>query len=547
MKQNSFPAASEDTVIVGPMEEKTENADTRKAMGFNWRTFIGLDHSEAPKFRLLRYFSITSAVVLAIVIGVLIGLYRHIATNELIRLTENQNVALAQSFANSIWQRFSTYVDSVAGLNGDAIRARPETHEIHQALKTLTADFPVLKVKIYGKGGLTVYSSVFNEIGIDKSKNPGFISAARRHIPATKLAHKGKLSAFSGVFYNREIVETYIPIPRGDGPVEAVFELYSDVTLATEGIDRATRLLAVSMLVAFGILYTILFLIVRRADQIIWRQYADLRRSKEVIDEKNLELEHEIAIRDYAEQQLVHHHKLKSLGDLAGGLAHNLLNLLQPILMLSEQIREKFPEGSKDRKKFDVIISATSQAAELVNRIRLFGREGEVVEERFDIAEPIDQALDLVSSTLTSNVTIVKNVDGKTGFVIADRAQMETVLLNLARNALHAIGNMEGELNVSLMKASVGRFGDTSVPALEPGNYAKITIADTGEGIDEETLERIFDPFFTTKDLGIGTGLGLSSAYGIINRHGGVITVTSQLNKGSTFDVYIPLGEEETA
>ena len=245
-------------------------------------------------FKLLRYFSLTSAVAILSVTIVLVMLYRQTAVNELIELAEAQNVGLARSFANTIWPRVSGYVTSVSGLDGDALRARPETRQIHDALKALSAGLPVLKVKIYNLDGLTVFSSQASQIGDDKSNNPGFFAAAREGRAGSKLAHKERFSTFSGEALDRHLVETYLPIRRGDGPIEAVFELYSDVTPLIGKIERFTSRLAIGLLLVFGLLYAVLFLIVRRADRILKQQYIDLLRGEQALQEANERLEQRV-------------------------------------------------------------------------------------------------------------------------------------------------------------------------------------------------------------------------------------------------------------
>ncbi|MCH6590811.1 MAG: PAS domain S-box protein, partial [Proteobacteria bacterium] len=236
-------------------------------------------------FKLLRYFSLTSAVAILLVTVVLVILYRQTAVNELVELAENQNVVLARSFANTIWPRFSAYVTSVSGLDGDALRARPETLQIHETLKGLAAGLPVLKVKIYNLDGLTVFSSQASQIGEDKSNSPGFIAAAREGRPASKQAHRDRFSTFSGEVADLHLVESYLPIRRGDGRIEGVFELYSDVTPLMGKIARSTDGLAAGILLVFGLLYGVLFLIVRRADRILKRQYVDVLRGEQALRE----------------------------------------------------------------------------------------------------------------------------------------------------------------------------------------------------------------------------------------------------------------------
>ena len=236
-------------------------------------------------FKLLRYFSLTSAVAILSVTVVLVVLYRQNAVNDLVEIAEAQNVGLGRSFANTIWPRFSSYVISASGLDGDALRARPETRQIHEALKTLSAGLPVLKVKIYNLDGLTVFSSQASQIGEDKSNNPGFFASARDGRPASKHAYKHKFSVFSGEVVDRHLVESYLPIRRGDGRIEGVFELYSDVTPLIAKIGRSTSRLAIGLVLVFGLLYVVLYLIVRHADRILNRQYVDVLRGEQALRE----------------------------------------------------------------------------------------------------------------------------------------------------------------------------------------------------------------------------------------------------------------------
>ena len=231
-------------------------------------------------FRLLRYFSIASAVALIAVTISLVYLYRDNVMEGLVVSAESQNITLARSFANILWPRFSRYVMTVSETDGDGLRARPETVEIDEAVRTLTVGLPVLKVKIYNLDGRTIYSSQPGQIGADKSNNLGFLKSARAGKPASKFSFRENFSAFSGEVFNRSLVESYLPIWGDDDAIEGVFELYTDVTPQVAMIDRRTDRLTVGLLITFAVLYGILFLIVRRADHIIKRQYADQLESE---------------------------------------------------------------------------------------------------------------------------------------------------------------------------------------------------------------------------------------------------------------------------
>ena len=251
-------------------------------------------------FRLVRFFLFTS-VIAALAVALAVVAYRKDEVQRLIDLAEGQNVTLARSFANTIWPRFSSYITTIPASEREALRARPETHALHEALMSLATGLPVLKVQIFNLDGLTIYSTEPHEMGVYGTNNPGFIIAARQGKPASKLTFRNQISTFEGRVMDRDLVETYLPIRVSDGPIEGVFELYSDVTALVTRIKTSTTNLLVGFVVVFGFLYAILFIVVRLADRTIKRQYAD-------ITEKNTTLEHEVAERTRTEMALTKAH-----------------------------------------------------------------------------------------------------------------------------------------------------------------------------------------------------------------------------------------------
>ena len=241
-------------------------------------------------FNLLRYFSAASAAIVVVIALGLGAAYREQAVSEVVATAEGQNVALAQTFSNTIWPRFSSHVTAITDADGGALRAHPQTRRIHEAVQTLTAGTPVLKVKIYDFDGLTVYSSDAGQIGDDASENRGFVEAAREGTPASKLSNRDTFRAISGVVEDRDLVETYIPIRSAEGEIEGVFELYTDVTPLIGRVGGSTARFVAGILLAFGLLYGVLFLIVRRADRIIKTQYRDLQDNEERIKSHNAAL-----------------------------------------------------------------------------------------------------------------------------------------------------------------------------------------------------------------------------------------------------------------
>lgn len=251
-------------------------------------------------FRLVRFFFVTSAAV-AIVITIMLVLHRQSEVRRLIDFAERQNVMLAQSFANTIWPRFSSYVMSASSFTPEELGKRPEGREIQGVVREISVGLPVLKIKIYNLNGLTVYSSDSDQIGENKSTNPGYFSAAKRGTPASKLTFRDSFSSFEGAVQDRDLVESYLPIRQGDGQIEGVFELYTDVTPLMAEIRRDTTNLTIGTVLIFAMLYALLLLIVRRADHTIKQQYVD-------ITEKNSALSKEIAERELAEEALKRTH-----------------------------------------------------------------------------------------------------------------------------------------------------------------------------------------------------------------------------------------------
>ncbi len=245
-----------------------------------------------------------------------------------------------------------------------------------------------------------------------------------------------------------------------------------------------------------------------------------------------------------AEADLQRHQKAESIGNLTSGIAHNLNNLLQPIIALSYLAKLELPSGSPEYENMDVIEQAGSRAAELIRRIMTFSREGQISRVCLDVCEIVQETIDLLHSTLPSTIKIIANLDRSIGVAMIDGVQFQTVIMNMASNAVYAMKGRHGTLTFSLCRKKLIANEERDNRILPSGQYAKLSISDTGTGMTSETLIKIFDPFFTTKDVGQGTGLGLSTAYGNIHAMGGVINVSSELGSGTTFDILVPLLED---
>jgi len=243
------------------------------------------------------------------------------------------------------------------------------------------------------------------------------------------------------------------------------------------------------------------------------------------------------------ENRLKQAEKMESLGGLAGGIAHDFNNMLLPILALTDMTRKALPEDSRDRIRLDKVVSAANRAKELVAKILTFSRREQTRLESINIHASIQEALELLRSTLPATVRITDNLKLGAGTVLADRAQIISVVMNLASNSADAMDGHAGEMKVSLSPFKVSKKKAASIQGLNKGKYAKLVVKDNGCGMDKKALSRARDPFFTTKGVGKGTGLGLSMVHGIISKHGGALDISSTPGKGTKVEIFLPLVE----
>jgi signal transduction histidine kinase/CheY-like chemotaxis protein len=238
-----------------------------------------------------------------------------------------------------------------------------------------------------------------------------------------------------------------------------------------------------------------------------------------------------------SEAQLLHAQKLEAVGRLAGGVAHDFNNLLTVILGYSEGVLSRLKPDDEYRREIDEIRKAAQRAARLTRQLLAFGRRQLVRPETLDLGRTVTEVHMLLRRVIGEDIDLHVHVSPGLGMIHADGGQISQVLMNLVVNSRDAMPN-GGQLRIGLSNVDVERPLTSESGQLSVGRYVRLTVADTGCGMDEETLACIFEPFFTTKQG--GSGLGLSTAYGITKQSGGEIHVESELGRGTTFTLDFP-------
>ena len=239
--------------------------------------------------------------------------------------------------------------------------------------------------------------------------------------------------------------------------------------------------------------------------------------------------------------QLQQAQKMEAIGTLAGGIAHDFNNILSAILGYAEMARENSPSESIVANDIDKVVSAGQRAKELVKQILAFSRQDGTERIPLQPSLIIKEASKMLRSSMPATIDIQLHIDQDGGFILADPTQIHQILMNLCTNAYHAMEEIGGTLSISLKKENPIWDDFANDPNLLPGDFFRLSVADTGSGIAPDIREKIFEPYFTTKPIGKGTGLGLSIIHGIVQSYGGLISCYSRLGEGTCFHVYLPI------
>jgi two-component system cell cycle sensor histidine kinase/response regulator CckA len=255
----------------------------------------------------------------------------------------------------------------------------------------------------------------------------------------------------------------------------------------------------------------------------------------------------DVTERKKLERQLLQAQKMESIGILAGGVAHDFNNLLTAISGYGQIIQDTVSaDDGLLQESIEQILKAAERASDLTRSLLAFSRKQVINPKPVYVDALISHTGKLIRRIIGEDIEFRTTFSDKKLLVMADAGQMEQVLMNLATNARDAMPN-GGMLSISTGQVVVEEGSETFHDLSTAGNYALISVADSGTGIDRKSIDRLFEPFFTTKEVGKGTGLGLSIVHGIIKQHDGSVLVSSEPGKGTTFEIYLPLVEGSAA
>jgi signal transduction histidine kinase len=261
----------------------------------------------------------------------------------------------------------------------------------------------------------------------------------------------------------------------------------------------------------------------------------------------NKDLKKEIEVRkhhqkekDKLESHLLQLQKMETIGTLAGGIAHDFNNILTPILGYTEMALEELSDESTLKYDVEQINNAALRGKDLVQQILTFSRQVDFDKKPLHLHQVVKEVMNLIRASFPSNIEIRQDLDTDCGTILADATQMHQIIMNLCTNSLHAMVNKGGILEVKLDALELNPKKIKANANIKKGNYVRLTISDTGIGMDKQTIDRIFEPFFTNKEVGSGSGLGLSVVHGIVNNYNGAIQVQSEPDNGTIFMIYLP-------
>jgi signal transduction histidine kinase len=458
--------------------------------------------------RLTRRFALVCAAALLIAAGLLSLLYATFATRELEETAERNNVAITRLFQASIIRGSNLFADNMV----DSLRNPAALAAMHEEVVAHMQSTPVVKVKIYNGGGITIFSTEARQIGEEKIGDEGVVSALAGKV-ASELTYRDTYSSFENTVEHADLLSSYIPIRlRGpSGAVVGVFEVYSDVSNIVNLITRTQVLLTAAVIFVFALVYGALVWAVGHSDRII-------------------RLQHEQAVAL----------AFGALGRMTGGLAHDLNNLLTIVIGNLEILATKVPPGDKQVEgPIRNIQDAALRATQLARSLLAVARREPLEVGYHDMNRLITEMLPLIRSSIGNGVKLSSELEPRELSVRMDANNFGNVVLNLVINGRDALmGRPGGEVVLRTRRRRLQAGERSNLPA---GEYAMLEVADTGSGMEREVVRRAFEPFFTTKGRDQGTGLGLAMVRSYAEQLKGMAEIESRVGVGTTVRLYLPL------
>jgi PAS domain S-box-containing protein len=240
------------------------------------------------------------------------------------------------------------------------------------------------------------------------------------------------------------------------------------------------------------------------------------------------------------EKRVRERQKMESLGTLAGGIAHDFNNILLPILINTELMLNQETKDSPAARRLSQVLEAARRGKDMVRQIIAFSQQKEQERKPVAVYPIIKESMKFLRISMPKNIELHEKIEARSAMAVADPTQIHQVLMNLGSNAAHAMREKGGVLEIGLTTVSLDDKSASRFIGLKPGPYLCLTVRDTGHGMTSDVMERVFEPFFTTKKQGEGSGMGLAVVHGIVKGHGGAISLSSELGKGTEFAVYLP-------
>ena len=314
---------------------------------------------------------------------------------------------------------------------------------------------------------------------------------------------------------------------------QSAFEVYRDSPSVLAGTRRALAGEEFSLVAEVGeLVYEVWYSAVRNA---AGELIGTIGVATDITERKRAEED-----REKLQSQLMQAQKMESIGQLAGGIAHDFNNILAAIVGYGDILRRKMQNDDPSREYVNQILISAERAASLTQSLLAFSRKQVISPKEIDLNESVRKVESLLARIIGEDIILTTALSSEVLIIFADITQIEQALMNLATNARDAMPT-GGRLIIETGRVMLDdEYIRTKGYGL-PGPYAMLKISDTGEGMDEQTQKKIFEPFFTTKQLGRGTGLGLAIVYGIVKQNNGYVNVYSEVGKGTTFKIYLPL------